>query len=565
MLTSSKIRSTLLFLLFFSNFILSFAGNPVRSKHGIVVTANDLATEIGVQILKKGGNAVDASVAVGFALAVTFPNAGNIGGGGFMVIHLANGKNTTIDFRETAPLAAHEKMFLDSLGNFIPALSQEGWTSSGVPGTVAGLIYALDKYGTMELKEVIQPAIDLAEKGFVLSYKNYETGDSAFVWLSKIESTKKIFTKDGKKFDEGDLFVQKDLANTLKLIRGGGRDAFYEGEIAKRFVEESQKHGGLFTLKDLEDYRVVEREPVEGTYRGYKIISMPPPSAGGICLIEALNALENFSFHKNEWGGSKYIHTLVEVMKRIYADRAEHMGDADFYPVPVEELISKNYGKQIHTEITEEAVPSENINALKLFEHREHEETTHYSVADELGNAVSTTYTINGSYGNRIVVEGLGFLLNNEMDDFSAKPGVPNQFGLVGSYANSVQPKKRMLSSMTPAIVLKDDKPFMIIGSPGGSTIITSVLQTILNVLDFGMNIYDAIAAPKIHHQWLPDVIDFEKFALSEDVRQNLISKGYKFGRERSLGRMEGIIMDHNTNTFYGASDPRGYGKAEGW
>jgi len=531
----------------------------------MVVTADDLATEVGVQILKQGGNAVDASVAIGFALAVTFPSAGNIGGGGFMVMHLADGKNTTIDFREIAPMAAHEKMFLDSLGNFIPALSQDGWTSSGVPGTVAGLIYALEKYGTMKLKDVIQPAIDLAEKGFVLSYKNYETTESAFEELSKIESTKKIFTKDGKKLEEGDLFIQKDLVNTLRLIRDNGRDAFYEGDIAKKLVEESKKHGGLFTLKDLREYHAIEREPVEGTYRGNKIISMPPPSSGGICIIEALNTLENFSFRKDEWGSSKYIHTLVEVMKRIYSDRAEHMGDADFYPVPVEELISKSYGRKIANEITEEAVPSEKIKSLKLFQHKDHEETTHYSVADQFGNAVATTYTLNGAYGNRIVVEGLGFLLNNEMDDFSAKPGVPNQFGLLGSAANSIQPKKRMLSSMTPTIILKDDKPFMIIGSPGGSTIITSVLQTILNVLDFDMNIYDAIAAPKIHHQWLPDEIDFEKFALSDDVQKNLLARGHKLGKEKSLGRMEGIIIDHNTNTFYGATDPRGYGKAEGW
>lgn len=552
-------------LIIFSFSFLLHAGNPVRSKKGMVVTANDIATEVGVQILKKGGNAVDASVAVGFALAVTYPTAGNIGGGGFMVIHLTDGKNTTIDFRETAPLAAHEKMFLDSLGNFIPDLSQKGWTSTGVPGTVAGLIYTLDKYGTMKLKDVIQPAIDLAEKGFVLSYKNSETSESAFEELSKIESTKKIFTKDGKKFEDGDLFIQKDLASTLRLIRDSGRDAFYESEIARKLVEESQKHGGLFTLKDLEDYRAVEREPIEGTYRGYKIISMPPPSSGGICLIEALNALENYSFHKSNWGSFKYIHTLVEVMKRIYADRAEHIGDADFYPVPVEELISKSYGKQIKNEITEEAIPSEEIKSLKLHQLREHEETTHYSVADQFGNAVATTYTLNGWYGNRIVVEGLGFLLNNEMDDFSAKPGVPNQFGLVGSVANSIQPKKRILSSMTPTIILKDDKPFMVIGSPGGSTIITAVLQTILNVLDFNMNIYDAIAAPKIHHQWLPDEIDFEKFGLSDDVQRNLVARGHKLGKEKSLGRMEGIIIDHHTNTFYGATDPRGYGKAEGW
>jgi gamma-glutamyltranspeptidase/glutathione hydrolase len=551
--------------LILSSAIAAANDKPERSKHGMVVSASNLATDVGVSILKKGGNAIDASVAVGFALAVTYPSAGNIGGGGFMVLHLSNGKNTTIDFREMAPLAAHEKMYLDSLEKFIPALSQTGWTSSGVPGTIAGLIYALDKYGTMKLKDVLQPAIDLAENGFVLSLKMAESINYYHKDFLKIESSKKILTHNEGKFSEGDTLIQKDLANTMRLIRDKGEKVFYKGEIAKKIVEESKKHGGVFSIKDFEDYKAIERTPIEGTYRGYKIISMPPPSSGGICLIEALNALENFSFHKNEWGSSKYIHTLVEVMKRIYADRADHMGDADFYPVPVEELISKYYGKQIKNEITEEAVPSEKMKALKLHQLREHEETTHYSVADQFGNAVATTYTLNDSYGNKIVVDGLGFLLNNEMDDFSAKPGVPNQYGLVGSIANSIQPKKRMLSSMTPTIILKDDKPFMVIGTPGGSTIITAVLQTVLNVLDFNMNIYDAIAAPKIHHQWLPDEIDFEKFGLSEDVQLNLLARGHKLGKEKSLGRMEGIMIDHVTNTFYGTTDPRGNGKAEGW
>jgi len=562
--TSSRIKSILILFLFLSTSVFAGNGNPVRAKHGMVVTASDLASDVGIEILKKGGNAVDAAVAVGFSLAVTYPNAGNICGGGFMVIHLSNGTNTTLDFREMAPLAAYEKMYLDSLGNFVPSLSQEGWTSTGVPGTVAGLIYALEKYGTMKLKDVIQPAIDLAEKGFVLSYKSAETINYSYNDFMKIESSRKIFTNNEKKFEEGNLFVQKDLANTLKLIRDKGKDVFYKSELAQKIVAESQKNGGLFTQKDFENYRIMERKPVEGTYHGYKIISMGPPSSGGICLIEALNVLENYSFKKESWNGSEYLHTLVEVMKHIYADRAEHMGDADFYPVPVDFLISKRYAAKIKETIHKEAVPSLLIAASKINEH-ESKETTHYSVADQFGNAVSTTYTLNGAFGNKIVVEGLGCLLNNEMDDFSAKPGVPNQFGLVGSKANSIQPQKRMLSSMTPTIILKNDKPFMVVGSPGGSTIITSVLQVILNVLDFNMNINDAINAPRIHHQWLPDKIDYEPFSLSEDVKTNLIKRGHIFGNEQSLGRVEGIVIDNNTNTFLGTSDPRGYGKAAGY
>jgi gamma-glutamyltranspeptidase/glutathione hydrolase len=314
----------------------------------------------------------------------------------------------------------------------------------------------------------------------------------------------------------------------------------------------------------LEDYATIERKPVVGTYRGYKIVSMGPPSSGGVCLIQALNTLENFSFNKNEWGSSRYYHILVETLKRVYADRSIHLGDPDFYSVPVDFLTSKKYGSNIANLITDKALPSEMITATNL-KYYESEETTHFSVVDKYGNAVSTTYTINSAYGNRIVVDGLGFLLNNEMDDFSSKPGVPNQFGLIGSAANSIQPKKRMLSSMTPTIVLKDDKPFMVIGSPGGSTIISQVLQTIQNVIDFGMNIYDAISVPRIHHQWLPDEINYESHGLPEDVKQNLIARGHVIGSVKSLGRMEGIIIDTQKNVFYGTSDPRGYGKATGY
>jgi gamma-glutamyltranspeptidase/glutathione hydrolase len=560
---SSKIITSL-FLLLISTQLIIAGGNPVRSKNGMVVTASPLASDIGAKILSQGGNAIDAAVAVGFALAVTYPIAGNIGGGGFMVIHLADGTNTTLDFRETAPLAAFEKMYLDSSGNYAPENSQLGWKSAGVPGTVHGLITALNKYGSMQLKEVIQPAIDLAENGFILTYDIANSINAYYDDFMKYESSKKIFTNNGKKFLEGDLFIQKDLANTLKLIRDKGIDGFYKKEIAEKFVAESQKNRGIFTLKDFEDYKTIEREPIIGSYRGYKIVSMAPPSSGGICLVQALNVLENFNFTKDEWGSSRYYHLLVETLKRVYADRSFHLGDPDFYPVPVGFLTSKKYGSNIANLITDKALPSNRISATNLKYH-ESEETTHYSVADKYGNAVSTTYTINSAFGNRIIVEGLGFLLNNEMDDFSSKPGAPNQFGLIGSAANSIQPKKRMLSSMTPTIVLKDDKPFMVIGSPGGSTIITQVLQTIQNVIDFGMNLYDAIAVPRIHHQWLPDEINYENHGLSEDVKRNMTERGHIIGSIKSLGRMEGILIDIKKNVFYGTSDPRGYGKATGY
>ncbi|MBA4406292.1 gamma-glutamyltransferase [bacterium] len=565
MLTSSNCKLTLLLLLILSPAVFTAENKPEQSKRGMVVSANDLATDVGISILRKGGNAVDASVAVGFALAVTFPSAGNIGGGGFMVLHLANGKNTTIDFREIAPKAAHEKMYLDSLDNFIPVLSQTGWTSAGVPGTVAGLIYVLEKYGTMKLADLIQPAIDLAGNGFVLSRRMAESINYYHDDFMKIESSRKILTHNGEKFSEGDTLIQRDLANTLELLRDKGQKEFYRGTIAEKFVKESKKHGGVFTLTDFQDYKVIERNPVEGVYRGYKIVSMPPPSSGGICLIEALNVMEYYSFGRESFNSSEYIHTLAEVMKHIYADRAEHIGDPAFHDVPVDLLLSKQHAAEIKDEIKSQATSSENVSAAKLPLHREKEETTHYSITDELGNAVSTTYTLNDSYGNKIIIDGLGFILNDEMDDFSAKPGVPNQFGLVGSKANSIQPGKRMLSSMTPTIILKDDKTFMVIGSPGGATIITSVLQTILNVIDFGMNIYDAIDVPKIHHQWLPDQIDYESRILTEEVKNNLINRGHKLNEVKSLGRLEGIIFDSDNKVFYGATDPRGFGKAAGW
>lgn len=544
--------------------IFASSFEPIRGKNGMVVSASSIASEVGCEILKKGGNAVDAAVAVGFALAVTYPSAGNLGGGGFFVIYMPDGKSTTIDFREKAPLSTHKDIFLDEKGNYINELSQQGMTASGVPGSTAGLLYALSKYGTLSLAEVIQPAIDLAKNGFKLEYRAVNSINSNNKTFNKYPSSQKIFTINGDKLPEDYLFIQKDLAKTLELIKTNGKNGFYKGETANLIVEQSKKMDGYITLKDLEEYNPVERTPLFGSYKGYDIISMPPPSSGGIALIEALNILENLNIKEDDWGSSDYINKLVQTLKYVYADRSKFLGDEDFFKVPKEELLSKKYAETISKNINNNTVPSKDIlpGMLGNFESKE---TTHFSVMDKNGMAVSATVTINSSYGNKIVVEGAGFLMNNEMDDFSAKPGEPNQFGLLGNEANSIQPGKRMLSSMTPTIILKNKKPYMIIGSPGGSTIITVVLQVVLNVIDFKMNIQEAINAPRIHHQWYPDRIDYEKYALVKDVIETLKAKGQIIGEESLLGRAEGIIYDNKTKTFWGASDSRAYGKAVGY
>ncbi|MEJ2194765.1 MAG: gamma-glutamyltransferase [Ignavibacteriaceae bacterium] len=545
---------------------------PVSGMNGMVVSTSSYASKVGVEILKKGGNAIDAAVAVGFALAVTYPSAGNIGGGGFMVIHLADGKNTTIDFREKAPLSAYKDMYLSEAGEFLPELSQEGTTSAGVPGSVAGLIYALKQYGTLHLAEVIQPAIDLAKNGWKLEERDARYFKNNIGEFQKYPSSLKVFSKNSESYVEGDIFIQPDLAWTLEQIKENGRDGFYKGKVAELLVKQVNSMGGYITFKDLEIYEPVERAPITGNYRGYRVVSIPPPSSGGIALIELLNILENYDLKKDGWGSSKYIHHLVEAMKYVYADRTYHLGDEDFYPVPKEKLISKVYAKTIFDKIKNsknKAVPSGEIKRSDFSLNQESTETTHYSVYDSYGNAVSTTTTINSAFGSKIVVEGAGFLLNNEMDDFSGKPGKPNQYGLLGSVANSIQPEKRMLSSMTPTIVLNEGDPYIIIGSPGGSRIITSVLQVILNCIDFDMNIAQAIEKQRIHHQWFPDSIYYEQEALSDNVKKELTSMGYAFVDYGSqtiiLGITEGIMIDRVTKIIYGASDPRGGGLAVGY
>jgi len=543
----------------------SASKKPVKAFNGMVVSSDSLATKVGVEILKRGGNAVDAAVAVGFALAVTYPQAGNIGGGGFMVIKMANGETVTIDYREKAPIKAHEDMFLDESGNFVPEKSQIGHLSVGVPGSVAGLLLALEKYGTMSRKEVLNPAIELAEKGFIVNEGLARAFKNAFEHFKKFPSTMKYFSKNGEPYKEGDLLIQKDLAKVLKLIRDRGRDGFYKGKVADLIVAEMKRGGGIITHEDLEKYQPVIRKPVIGNYRGYEIISMGPPSSGGVCLIELLNILENFDLKKYGHNSSYTIHYLVEAMKRVYADRAEYLGDPDFVEIPLDKLLSKEYAKEIASQIdTFFATPSSKI-VRSVSPPQDGIHTTHYSVVDKWGNVVSVTTTINSYFGSMVVVDGAGFFLNNEMDDFSAKPGVPNQFGLLGNKANSIQPGKRMLSSMTPTIVLKNGKPFLVLGSPGGSTIITSVLQVILNVIDFGMNIQEAVDAPRVHHQWYPDEVYYEKRGLPLDVIENLKKRGHKLVERHGFqGEVQAILIDEN-GIKYGAADPRGYGFAMGY
>lgn len=557
-------KAALILLVFEITTVFSAAKPPERAEQGMVVSASELASKVGVDILKSGGNAVDAAVATGFALAVTHPSAGNLGGGGFMVIHLSDGNDITLDFREKAPMAATEKMFLDENGNYVPEESRGSVSASGVPGSVAGLITAWKEYGSLKFDQIIQPAIELAAEGFSLPYHLASSFRYHLKGFSKYPSTEKVFTKNGQVYSEGALFVQKDLAETLRLIKENGRQGFYEGEVAKLIVETSEKYSGYITLEDLQKYQPVWRDAVEGEYKGHKIVSMGPLSSGGIAVLQTLNAMENFEFDKEAWGSSEYIHKLVEIWKQVYADRSKYLGDKDFYPVPIEWLTSKKYGKKIAERIDAKATPSDKVYPGKA-PAKESSETTHYSVIDNEGNAVSTTVTLNSSYGNKIVVEGAGFLLNNEMDDFSAKPGVPNQFGLLGSEANSIQPEKRMLSSMSPTIVLKRDEPFLIVGSPGGSRIITSVIQVILNVIDFKMDIQQAINIPRVHHQWKPDKIYYEEFGLAADVRENLKSKGHIIGHTRGIGRVQGILYDSKKDMIFGGSDSRAHGSAEGY
>jgi gamma-glutamyltranspeptidase/glutathione hydrolase len=530
---------------------------PVLAKHGIVVAQEAQAARIGADILRRGGNAVDAAVATGFALAVTYPRAGNIGGGGFMVIHLAVGRrDIAIDYRETAPAATTRDVFLDEKGDADPEKSRSSGLAIGVPGTVAGLVLAHRKYGSgrLTLKQLIAPAIALARNGFVIEGDLADTLAGARPLFARWPSSAKIFFKDGAILSAGEKLIQTDLAHSLELIAQHGARGFYEGPVAEGIVKAVAEAGGRMTLDDLKSYRAIERAPVRGTYRGYDIVSMPPPSSGGVHLIEMLNILEGFPSAQLAAKSELTPHLMVEAMKRAYADRAEFLGDPDFVEVPMKKLTSKDYAARWRATIDpNRATPSKDIRAGKPAP-REGENTTHFSVVDRHGNAVANTYTLNLNYGVGLIAEGTGILLNNELDDFAAKPGVPNAFGLVGGDANAPGPRKRPLSSMTPTIVLKNGKPFLVTGSPGGSRIITAVLQIIINVIDRGMNITEAVTAPRLHHQWLPDQVRMER-DVPEETAQSLAKRGHVVTRPLPQTSTNSIVTTRHG--LAGAADPR--------
>jgi len=538
---------------------------PVIGKNCMVVTANEIASKVGMEVLKRGGNAIDAGVAVGYALAVVNPSAGNIGGGGFMVIRLSDGRATTIDFREKAPGKSSPNMYLDEDGNVILGLSTFGYLAVGVPGTVAGLSMALSRYGTMPLKELMKPAVELAERGFPMYQGLYREIIGSKNSFLKFPSTSAIFLKNDGFYEIGENFIQRDLARTLSLIAEYGQDVFYTGKIADLIERDMKKNGGLITKDDLMNYRAVEREPIIGSYRGYKIISMGPPSSGGIVLNEILNIIEFYDIRKMGHNSSEAIHIIAEGERRAYADRARYLGDGDFVSIPKNGLISKKYAKELNSGIDpEKASSSQEINHGDPYPF-ESEETTHFSIVDRFGNAVACTYTLNGGFGSKVVVDGAGFLLNNEMDDFSIRPDYPNIYGLTGGEANSIKPDKRMLSSMTPTIIEKDDKLFMVTGSPGGSRIITTVLQVIINVIDYEMNIKEAVDSPRFHHQWKPDIIYYEPYGFPKDVLKNLEKMGHKVSSRSYMGDANSILVDLEDGILYGAGDSRTDGKAVGY
>jgi len=526
-------------------------------KNGVVSSSSPHATEIGINVLKDGGNAVDAAVAVGFALGVTFPNAGNIGGGGFMVIRMADGEVTTIDFRETAPIRSDRDMYLDDNGDVVDGMSLYSSKAAGVPGTVSGFGYAHEKYGSKSWTYLLRPSVKLAMSGFPLSYRDALYLNANKPFLSRDEETSKIFvSKDG--YSVGDIFIQKDLGETLRRIAIRGYQEFYTGTTAEMIIKCMRRTGGIITSKDLREYYPIERQPITFEYRGHTFHSMPPASSGGICLAQILNQLEIMSFDSIGFQSSEHIQMMIEAERRAYADRAEFLGDTDFIDVPMDILISDEYAAQRFSDFDfDNIISSSEMGPGNLSSFYESDETTHYSVVDKWGNAVSVTVTLNGKYGNGIVVDGAGFLLNNEMDDFSIKPGHPNKYGLVGKEANAIEPRKRMLSSMTPTIVENTDGDLMLVlGSPGGSTIITTVAQIAVNVIDFGMNIEDAVHAPRFHHQWLPDVVFYEKNKFSEETLNKLSKKGYGLSEKYSIGEANCIQIGANGIKF-GAADSR--------
>ncbi|RWP13952.1 MAG: gamma-glutamyltransferase [Mesorhizobium sp.] len=522
---------------------LAASPQPAKGEHGMVVTAQHLASEVGVEVLKKGGNAVDAAVAVGYALAVVYPNAGNIGGGGFMTIRFKDGRSTFLDFRERAPLASTKTMYLDKDGKPVKGASLDGYLAVGVPGSVAGFETAREKYGTLTRQDLMAPAIRYARDGFVLEQGDVASLEAGAARLAKDPAAAAIFLKpDGKPYAVGERLVQADLAASLSAISERGRDAFYKGPIADGIVKASAQKGGILAKADFETYAVRELEPVTCNYRGYEITSSPPPSSGGVIICEILNVLEFYPLSYLGTGSAETVKVMVEAMRHAYVDRNSALGDPDFVDNPVEKLLDKNYAKEIREKIDPFRAGVSQDLMPKGF--GESQETTHYSIVDNDGNAVAVTYTLNGSFGAAVVADGTGILLNNEMDDFTQKPGVPNLYGLVQGEANAIAPRKTPLSSMSPTIVAKDGKPFMVIGSPGGSRIITITLEAIVNVVDHGMNIQEAIDAPRIHHQWLPDTVYVEPFGLSPDTEKLLAGMGYHLDvADATWGQAAGILV----------------------
>jgi gamma-glutamyltranspeptidase/glutathione hydrolase len=525
------------------------------SDSAMVVSAHPLATSVGLGILTKGGNAVDASIAVLFALAVVCPRAGNIGGGGFLVYRSNNGGTAALDYREKAPQKADRDMYLDSLGNVIENLSTVGHLAVGVPGSVAGMFAAHEKYGDLPMADLIQPAIKLAANGFGISETEAKRLNRFQDNFNQVNDTPNAFIRD--KWKTGDILVQAELAHTLELIRDKGSAGFYEGETAEKFVAEINSGNGIISLEDLKNYHVQWRVPIEERYKNFKIISMPPPSSGGIAIAQLLKMLEQYPVKEMGFQSLEAVHLMAEAERRVYSDRAKHIGDMDFYEVPMDELLDSLYIADRMSNFSKDSVTSStSIHAGEFEIILESFETTHTSVVDKYGNATAVTTTLNSNYGSKVVVDGAGFFLNNEMDDFSAKPGVPNQFGLLGAEANAIVPNKRMLSSMTPTIFEKDDKLYMVVGAPGGSTIITAVFQTFLNVAEFGMPINEAIAAKRFHHQWLPDRIVIEKGVFDEQLKVELKSKGHELHEVKYMAIVKGIHVLEN-GKLHGGADPR--------
>jgi gamma-glutamyltranspeptidase/glutathione hydrolase len=559
------------------------AVHPVHAQHAIVVSVHELASQVGVEMMQSGGNAVDAAVATGFALAVVHPPAGNIGGGGFMLIRMADGKTHFLDYREKAPAAATRDMYLDPQGNVIPGASEIGYKAIGVPGSVAGMVYAEHKYGKLSLKKVMAPAIRLSREGYLLTWE--EAADFHDRHLAEFPESRRVFQRNGDFYKAGETFRQPDLARTLQRI-SEKPDDFYHGSLAREIAAALQKGGGLITADDLAHYEVKEREPVRGTYRGYEVISAPPPSSGGTVLIESLNILEGYDLHTMGDRSAQSVHYTAEAFRRAFFDRAEFMGDPDFAKIPVAQLIDKKYAAAWRDAIDPaHASPSKDLRRPSVFSELEQyaaahppmsppesNHTTHYSVMDSDGNAVSVTTTINDWFGSRVTADGLGFLLNDEMDDFSAKPGVPNADGLLQSETNAIGPRKRPLSSMTPTIVVRDGKAVMVLGSPGSSKIITTVANVLMGVVDYGMNIQEAVNAPRFHNQWMPDVVNVEQW-FSPDTINLLRQMGYNIEVGLHYGTnvapywsdAECIAVDAKTGERLGASDGRGNGKAIGY